>query len=86
MNAWSTATPTKSGVYIGYNGTPLVCVRLLGLDGQFIDNYLMQTGWGDWGAIENIAPKLWLRIDVERPTWIDEANANLANVDLNKRR
>ena len=83
MNTWSTATPTKSGVYIGYNGTPLRVVRAIGMDGLISEMSLLQEGLGELTAF-NPMPMLWKRLDADPPTWVDRANANLENVDLDQ--
>jgi len=82
---WTTRTPTKSGVYIGYNGTPLRIVRAIGMDGLVSDIQLLQEGWGELTAFKPM-PMLWKRYDADEPTWVDIANANLENVDLDKAR
>ena len=43
---WTTAEPVESGLYVGYNGTTTVTVRLLGIDGLVIDTPLLLERWG----------------------------------------
>lgn len=83
MSTWTTKEPTKSGVYIGYDGTPMRIVRAIGIDGLVSDIRLLQEGLGELTAFKP-APMLWKRLDTVPPTWIDRANANLENVDLDK--
>ena len=83
---WTTAEPIESGLYVGYNGTTTVTVRLLSMDGLVIDNQLLLERWGASNDAFEPCPMLWLRIDVDPPTWTDKVNARLANIDLDKRR
>lgn len=81
---WSLDEPIESGLYVGYNGTTTVTVRLLGIDGLVIDNQLLLERWGASNDAFEPCPMLWLRVDVDPPTWTDKVNARLANIDLDK--
>ena len=83
---WSLANPVESGLYVGYNGTTTVTVRLLGIDGLVIDTPLLLERWGASNDAFEPCPMLWLRIDVDPPTWVEIANAKLAEVNLDKKR
>ena len=83
---WTTAEPSTSGLYVGYSGRTTVTVRSFGMDGLFIDTPLLLERWGASNDAFEPCPMLWLRIDVDPPTWVEIANAKLANADLDKKR
>lgn len=74
---WMTEKPTEPGFYWATDGSPLLVLLIVGLDGVVIEeNYTWQMAWANGEHIPVVLPKApefkwWCKLPVPPKVWDD---------------